>query len=122
MGMVKIMLRPFYNPNDGAEQAELVLWWEVLQPLADQEIHQATIEYQRSGPTSEKSKKLLRPSAGDIYKIGMKNRGIKLKKQPPKQKPVVRAEKPNVQKITDAQRAEMNETLSWFGKMSKRVN
>lgn len=120
MGLAKTVLRPFFSKDEGEtlEDAELLLWFEVLEPLTDEEIYNAVIDYQRNGPKSRTTHKLIKPAPGDIYERAMmERRRVSERKRhersmlpPPPEPP-----KPPEEKLTDEQRQEVALTLKRFG-------
>lgn len=68
---VEAILSQFWRDDSTPEAVqilELETWMDVLEPLTEDEIRRAWVEYQRTGPRSARGA-LRRPDAGAIYRI-----------------------------------------------------
>ena len=64
-----VLLDDFHRSDLGEafETASKMQWADVLEGLPREVINKGIIEYQRHGPRSQKTKKLMKPAPGDIY-------------------------------------------------------
>ena len=68
---VEAILSQFWRDDstpDAVQLLELETWMDVLEPLTEDEIRRAWVEYQRTGPRTAKGA-LRRPDAGALYRI-----------------------------------------------------
>lgn len=69
LGRIEVLLGDFYREDLGEVfgVAALMQWADVLEGLPHDAIDKGIIEYQRNGPRSQTTHKLIKPAAGDIY-------------------------------------------------------
>jgi hypothetical protein len=78
MGRVDTFLEPFYSERDlDLMDARAIEWASVLLPLTAREIDDAMVEYHRTGGKTSAKGWLLKPAAGDIYRLAIKARAAK---------------------------------------------
>lgn len=72
---VRAILNQFWREDvpDAVEAMEREAWVETLAPLSHDELLAAWVEYQRTGPRSERGL-LIKPDAGALYRIAMERR------------------------------------------------
>lgn len=114
----RIMALAAASTRGFADDVELVLWADVLDPLPFHEIAAAAVTYQRTGPVNRDTNKLIPPAAGDIYQIAQRSISEKRIKQmqiegakATKPEPPNPPEKP----LSDAEREQLAIDLKRFG-------
>lgn len=73
IGRIEVLLNDFYRKDLGEafDTAAQIQWADVLEGLPREAINKGCIDYQRNGPRSQATNKLIKPAAGDIYRFSL---------------------------------------------------